>query len=41
VEGLCKAMGLDVKSSGDSEADLIIAGRRVEVKFSTLWESGH
>jgi hypothetical protein len=36
VEGLCKAMGLDVKSSGDSEADLIIAGRRVEVKFSTL-----
>jgi len=26
VEGLCKAMGLDVKSSGDSEADLIIAG---------------
>jgi hypothetical protein len=41
VEVLCKAMGLDVKSSGDSEADLIIAGRRVEVKFSTLWESGH
>lgn len=26
--------------SGDSEADRIIAGQRVEIKFSTLWESG-
>jgi hypothetical protein len=40
VEELCKVMGLDVKPSEDSEADLIIAGRRVEVKFSTLWKNG-
>jgi hypothetical protein len=40
VAGWCAAKGLDVTSTGDSEADRVIAGRRVEVKFSTLWESG-
>jgi len=40
VAGWCAAKGLDVVTSKDSEADLIIGGRRVEVKFSTLWESG-
>ncbi|HSV72350.1 MAG TPA: hypothetical protein VLH79_01155 [Chthonomonadales bacterium] len=40
VAGWCAAKGLDVTSSGDSEADRIIAGRRVEIKLSTLWESG-
>jgi hypothetical protein len=40
VAGWCAAKGLDVTSSGDSEADRVIAGRRVEIKFSTLWESG-
>lgn len=40
VAGWCAAKGLDVVSSGDSEADRVIAGRRVEIKFSTLWESG-
>jgi hypothetical protein len=40
VAGWCAAKGLDVVSSGDSEADRTIAGRRVEIKFSTLWESG-
>jgi hypothetical protein len=40
VAGWCAAKGLDVTASGDSEADRVIAGRRVEIKFSTLWESG-
>jgi hypothetical protein len=38
--GWCAAKGLDVTSCGDSEADRVIAGRRVEIKFSTLWQSG-
>lgn len=40
VEHWCKKKGLDVKPSPDSQADLVIAGKRVEVKFSTLWEVG-
>jgi hypothetical protein len=40
VAGWCAAKGLDVIGSGDSEADRVIAGWRVEVKFSTLWASG-
>lgn len=40
VSGWCAAKGLDVQASGDSEADRIIRGHRVEIKFSTLWESG-
>ncbi len=40
VAGWCAAKGLDVTASGDSEADRVIGGRRVEIKFSTLWESG-
>lgn len=40
VAGWCAAKGLDVVNTGDSEADRVIAGRRVEIKFSTLWESG-
>lgn len=40
VAGWCAAKGLDVTASGDSEADRVIAGRRVEIKFSTLWETG-
>ncbi|RMD65128.1 hypothetical protein D6833_03400 [Candidatus Parcubacteria bacterium] len=40
VAGWCAAKGLDVLSSGDTEADRVIAGRRVEIKFSTLWRSG-
>ena len=40
VSGRCAAKGLGVTPTGDSEADRIIAGRRVEIKFSTLWESG-
>jgi hypothetical protein len=40
VAGWCAAKGLDVTRSSHSEADRVIAGRRVEIKFSTLWESG-
>jgi hypothetical protein len=40
IAGWCAAKGLDVVATGDVEADRVIAGRRVEVKFSTLWESG-
>jgi len=40
VAGWCAAKGFDVTASGDSEADRVIAGWRVEVKFSTLWASG-
>jgi len=40
ISGWCAAKGLDVTASGDSQADRIIGGWRVEVKFSTLWASG-
>lgn len=36
----CTHRGFRVSASGDSEADLIVAGRRVEVKLSTLWAHG-
>ena len=36
----CGAHGLNVSRSPDSDADRIIEGRRVEIKFSTLWEKG-
>jgi hypothetical protein len=32
--------GYKVSASGDSAADRIIAGYRVEIKFSTLWKTG-
>lgn len=40
VAGWCAAKDLDVVRSGDSEADRIVEGHRVEIKFSTLWQSG-
>jgi hypothetical protein len=40
VASWCAAKGLDVTRTGDSDADRVIAGRRVEIKFSTLWEGG-
>lgn len=40
VAGWCAAKGFDVTASGDSEADRVISGKRVEIKFSTLWKSG-
>lgn len=40
VAGWCAAKGFDVTRSRNSDADRIIAGRKMEIKFSTLWESG-
>jgi hypothetical protein len=36
----CALRGLSIDSSPDSQADMLINGHRVEIKFSTLWESG-
>lgn len=40
VSGWCAAKGFDVTRSSDSDADRVIGGRRMEIKFSTLWEAG-
>lgn len=40
IAGWCAARGLDVVRSPDSDSDRIIEGARVEIKFSTEWESG-
>lgn len=40
VAGWAAAKGFDVTRTGDSEADRVINGHRVEIKFSTLWASG-
>jgi hypothetical protein len=36
----CALKGLSVDRSPDSQADMLINGHRVEVKFSTLWKDG-
>lgn len=40
IAGWAAARDCDVVKSPDSEADRMINGRRTEIKFSTLWESG-
>ena len=40
VSRWCSEIGLDVEPSPDSEADRLISGRRVEIKFSTPWQHG-
>ncbi len=40
VAGWSAAKGFDVVRSPSSEADRVIQGHRVEIKFSTLWKSG-
>lgn len=40
VAGWAAAKGLDVTRTGDSDADRVINGQRVEIKFSMLWEAG-
>jgi hypothetical protein len=40
VAGWSAAKGLDVLRTGDSDSDRVINGKRVEIKFSTLWETG-
>lgn len=36
----CRANGFEVVNSPDRQADIVVNGKRVEVKFSTLWASG-
>ena len=36
----CRQKKFTASRSGDSEADLVLNGHRIEIKFSTLWESG-
>lgn len=36
----CALKGLSIDSSPDPEADMLINGHRVEIKFSTLWKTG-
>jgi len=36
----CALKGLAVDRSPDSEADMLVNGHRVEIKFSTLWKVG-
>ncbi|GEM82629.1 MULTISPECIES: hypothetical protein [Meiothermus] len=40
VSGWLAARGFNVVRAGDSDADRVIEGKRVEIKFSTLWENG-
>ena len=40
IERWCTSQNFDVRSSPDSEADRIISGVRVEIKLSTLWQTG-
>jgi hypothetical protein len=40
VKQWCAIKDLTIDRSPDSEADMLINGHRVEIKFSTLWESG-
>lgn len=40
VAGWLAARGFNVSRSGDSEADRVVEGKRVEIKFSTLWRNG-
>lgn len=40
VAGWAAAKGLDVTRSPNSQADRVIEGHLVEIKFSTLWENG-
>lgn len=37
VAGWAAAKGFDVTRTGDMEADRLINGRRVEIKYSSLW----
>jgi hypothetical protein len=40
VAGWLASHELNVARSGDSEADRVVEGRRVEIKFSTRWAAG-
>lgn len=40
IAGWCAARDLNVTRSPNSDADRIIEGKRVEIKFSTEWKTG-
>lgn len=40
VSGWLREMGFNVEGCPDQEADRIVDGRRVEIKFSTRWKGG-
>ena len=40
VEMWCRSHNFDVRKPGDSQADRIVNGLRIEIKSSTLWTSG-
>lgn len=40
VAGWLAARGFNVTRSGDNDADRVVEGHRVEIKFSTLWANG-
>ena len=40
IAGWLAARGFNVTRSPDSDADRIVEDKRVEIKFSTLWENG-
>ena len=41
VAGWCAMKNLSVAPSRSCEADRVIQGRRVEIKFSSLWQNGN
>ncbi len=41
VQDWLVAQGFNVQRSGNPDADRIVNGLRLEIKFSTLWETGH
>lgn len=41
VSAWLRERGFRVEGSPDQEADRIVNGRRVEIKFSTRWKGGH
>lgn len=40
VAGWCATHDLNVSRSPDSDADRIVEGVRIEIKFSTIWKNG-
>jgi hypothetical protein len=40
IAGWLAARGFNVARSGDSDADRVIEGKRIEIKFSTRWSNG-
>ena len=40
VSAWCESLGMRVAPSGDAEADRVVQGHRVEIKYSSLWAEG-